>query len=426
MRKTKLFNHYLCAVMMLLFTASCGSSNPAEETELSGVRLISPVYIASKVGATVELRIEVPENQGLSYSWTCDDVQFSTDKNPSLKLDKAGLLNIAVTVKGEGKASKTLKTAIFSAKKSEYKVVAYMPSWRTNYVLKDWDKITHLCFCFGEVKTDGSIDMTSIRRNILPLIKAAHERGVYALLSIGGGTGGEDFSAAILNETSRKNIAENVLKILAEHNFDGVDVDYEHWDYTPSNNNIKRSEALELLYRDLRAGMPENSQLTIATSLSYMRNKGYNESMTQYLDFVNMMIYDHTGPWAGSDVGSHSDWNYYINSIEKAKEFNIPNNKIVPGVPFYGVKFKSKTSSTGAEHIAYSDIVRQYPGAENANEVERSGAYIYYDGMPLVRQKSEYVVSQQLGGIMFWEITQDTDVVSKSLLQVIYDTLLKH
>ena len=423
MRTFKLFN-YLYIFIVLLFATSCKSSDPwVDEVDLDEVKLISSAYIASEVGATVKLEIQVPENTDLSYSWTCDNVQFSTDKNPSLKLDKAGLLNIAVTVKGQGNASKTLNTIVFSAKESKYKVVAYMPSWRTGFVLKDWDKITHLCFCFGDVKADGSIDMTSIKRNILPMIKTAHENGVYALLSIGGGTGGTDFNAAILNETSRKNIAENVLKILEEHKFDGVDVDYEHWDYTPSANNIKRSEALELLYKDLRDGMPENSQLTIASSLTYMKNGGYKESMTQHLDFINMMIYDYTGNWAGSDVGSHSDWNYYLNSINQAKKLNIPNNKIIAGVPFYGLKFKSKTSPIGAEHMTYSDIVRQYPGAEDKNEIERSGVYLYYDGKPIIRQKSQYVVDNELGGIMFWEITQDANDASKSLLRVIDEVL---
>ena len=415
------FSDYLYIVIVLLLTTSCKGADPIDEVNLEEIKLISSAYIASEVGATIEFEIEVPENLNLSYSWTCDNVQFSTDKNPSLKLDKAGLLAIAVTVKGQGNASKTLNTVVFSAKESKYKVVAYMPSWRRGFVLKDWDKITHLCFCFGMVGSDGSIDMESIRKNILPMVKTAHEKGVYALLSIGGGTGGTDFNTAILNETSRKNIAENVLKILKEYNFDGVDVDYEHWDYTPSINNIKRSEALELLYKDLRNGMSKNSQLTIASSLSYMKNNGYNKSMTQYLDFINMMIYDYTGNWAGSDVGPHSGWNYFIESIAKAKELNIPDNKIVAGVPFYGVKFKSKTNPTGAVHITYSDIVRQYPGAEDKNEIE--AAFLYYDGKPIIRKKSQYIVDNQMGGIMFWEITQDTDVTSKSLLRVIDEVL---
>ena len=419
--KVSMLLNYLYMSFLLLFTTSCGDSNPVDEVSLNEVKLVSPSYITSKVGSTIKLEVNAPDNLKLSYSWACNNEQFSTEQNPTLKLDKAGLLNISVTVKAQGNTSKTLNTIVFSAKDSQYKVVAYMPSWRPGFVLKDWDKITHLCFCFGEVSSDGSINMESIKKNILPMIKAAHEKGVYALLSIGGGTGGADFSTAILNETSRKKVAENVLKILKEHNFDGVDVDYEHWDYTPSTINTKRSDALELLYQDLRKGMPENSLLTIASSLSYMKYNGYKESMTQYLDFVNMMIYDYTGNWAGSGVGHHSGWDYFLESINKAKQLNIPSNKIIAGVPFYGVKFKSANSPTGAEHITYSDIVKQYPGAENKNEV--AGAFVYYDGKPMIRQKSQYAVDNNLGGIMFWEITQDASSADKSLLQVIHEEL---
>jgi len=417
----KLDNVFYFLAAFLFF--GCGDSDSSFPVDLSKVTLSSPSYMRLQLGETVNFQLEVPEDLKLSYSWTCDNQLFSTEKNPDFKIEKSGLLNVVVRVKG-GDETKELRTIIFVPKKADYQSIAYVPSWKSNLgnLTNNWNKLTHICLCFGLVATDGSIDINEVQRNLTSVIEQAHRNGVSVLLSIGGGGGdGENFSTAILNETSRKAIVSNVLTIIESLKLDGVDVDYEQWDYSPTQKNIERSNALEELYKDLKIGLPKNTLLTIATAWSYMRNGGYKESMNQYLDLVNMMIYDYTGAWAGSDVGPHSGWNYYLNSINIAKSFNIPNHKIIAGIPFYGIKFRSANSSSGAIHLAFSEIVNQYPGAEDSNEV--TSAFLYYDGKPIVRRKSEYVVQQNLGGIMVWEITQDTPNPSKSLLGVIDDVL---
>ena len=417
--KTRMF-FYLLSIFIFV---NCGDSEPKIPVDLNKVTLVSPAYIRSQLGEAVQFQLEVPNDLKLTYIWSCDNQVFSTEKNPSFKIEKPGLLNVTVQVKG-GDSTKELRSMIFVPKKTTYKSIAYVPSWKNNLgnMNNNWDKLTHICLCFGLVASDGTIDISEVKSKLSTSIEQAHKNGVYVLLSIGGGGGdGENFNNAILNETYRKAIASNVITIVESLKLDGVDVDYEQWDYTPSQQNIARSNALEELYKDLKAGMPEKTLLSIATSWSYMRNNGYKESMNQYLDLVNLMIYDYTGAWAGSEVGPHSGWDYYLNSISAAKNFKIPATKIVPGIPFYGVKFRSANSSTGATTIAYADIVKQYSASENKNEV--SEAFLYYDGKPIVKQKCEYVIEQKLGGIMFWEITQDATESSKSLLAVINETL---
>ena len=47
---------------------------------------------------------------------------------------------------------------------------------------------------------------------------------------------------------------------------------------------------------------------------------------------------------------------------------------------------------------------------------------VYYNGMDTIAQKTRYA-RENLGGVMVWELTQDTGDKSKSLLQVIGDVL---
>lgn len=412
---------YILGTVLVCCSNSDTPDIPDHKVDLNAVSLASPKYITTRVGEVVEFQLNTGSISGLSYSWKCDGKQFSTEQNPSMKVDKHGLFAVEVIVKeGTSGFTKAFKSEVFVAKNSKYKSVAYFPSWRS-YTGNNWDKITHVFLCFGEVKSDGSINVDEVKKSLSSTITKAHENGVYVLLSLGGGTETNGFTEALLNELSRKKITESCLKVIDDLKIDGIDVDYEMWDYYESADNEKKSIELEKLFKELRSDMSKGSILSTAISPSYIRYKGIKASMIQYLDLVNLMIYDATGPWSGSTVGSHSSWDFFLSSIELAKQINTPNEKIIAGVPFYGYKFKSATSAVGAESIIYSDIVKQYPGAEDKNEI--SDAFLYYDGKPMIKQKSKYVVDNKLGGIMFWEITQDSDIASKSLLEVIDSVL---
>ena len=47
---------------------------------------------------------------------------------------------------------------------------------------------------------------------------------------------------------------------------------------------------------------------------------------------------------------------------------------------------------------------------------------VYYNGMDTIAKKTRYAL-ENLGGIMIWELTQDTSDEEKSLLQMIERTV---
>jgi len=397
-----------------------GCQKEKQALSWDAVELLSPQHISSQVDATVCLEVKLPE--GMSCVWSENQETLSTEKTASLRLDAIGLREITLKVTDDKGESRSWKTTVFAAKKHPCKVIAYYPSWQPSYVMQDWDKVSHICCSFGEIRADGSVDAAAVQSNMRSVIQAAHNNGVYALLSLGGGDGGPAFSQALLNETSRKKIADQALALMVTLKLDGLDVDYEHWDYAASAENTRRCEALEALLKDLRSRMPAGSLLSIASSTSYMRHNGYRTSMTQYLDFISLMIYNDSGNWASSAVGPHSGWNFFTESIQRARSMNIPDSKIIPGLPFYGIRFPSASNPVGATSITYSTIVNQYPGAEDKDALP--DVFIYYDGKPIVARKSQHIVEQRLGGIMFWELTQDAKDPAKSLLHVIHKELI--
>lgn len=307
------------------------------------------------------------------------------------------------------------------------RIVAYLPTWKMPYT-PDWKKITHLCIAFGLVQSDGSLDLTEVSK-YRSIINIAHHNGVKVLLSIGGG-GTSIFSSAILNINNRNLLINNLEKAIKDYDFDGIDVDYEEWEGGPEGygaSDIAKREALENMYRELRAKIGTDKLISAAVSADWNDGtwgyyKCYNSSMHGYLDFVNLMIYDETGPWEGARVGQHASWDFFTNAISYwLNEYQLPKNKLVAGVPFYGYRFQSENVTKGAESIPYKDILALYP-QEGADLKDNIGL-LYYNGIPTIKRKAEYILDTHLGGIMFWEISQDTHLKEQSLLHALNEVL---
>ena len=59
------------------------------------------------------------------------------------------------------------------------------------------------------------------------------------------------------------------------------------------------------------------------------------------------------------------------------------------------------------------------------DEIEKDGKIVFYNGHPLVQQKSDYVVDNGFGGILLNELSDDSEDDATSLLNVIYKTFIK-
>lgn len=318
---------------------------------------------------------------------------------------------------------------IYATSLVQPKVVGYLPMWAMPYT-PNWKSITHLCLAFGVVQNDGAIDVKAVCAN-RAIVDEAHKHDVKVLLSIGGG-GSKSFSSVILDKEKRDILLNNLKKNVDELNLDGIDIDYEEWEggcAGASKLDLERRSALEDFYRELRAALGSHKLITAAVTASW-DNGGFgtyncfNNTMHQYLDFVSLMIYDKTGPWSGTSTGPHSDWGFFVSAIHHwLNNRKLPKEKLIAGVPFYGYKFSSSDYADDAQGIPYKKILEMYP-EQNAHLKDSIGL-LYYDGMLTIKRKAEYIKEQKLGGIMFWEISQDTQEADKSLLNQIHKVLKK-
>ena len=295
----------------------------------------------------------------------------------------------------------------------QYRIVGYLPAFRGDIVPENyWWDMTHMNLSFVTVNADGSINDGRVRKCFSQVSDIAAEKDIKLLASIGGGGPKEEqdnFAAAVVNPVARKILAENLAALAEELPLAGIDLDYEAWNYD-EDYLTEIVPSLEDLMAQLRSLMGEEKLITAAVA-TYGR---YTKKMFDTMDYFTVMCYDLTGPWS-KEGGPHSPFEYFVQGIEMCLNIGAPADKIVPGVPFYGYGFPDgKTEHSYSK--SYGRIVEEFPGSENMDCVNGE---LYYDGMPTMERKCQYVKANGLGGIMFWQLGGDSLDPDKSLVRLI-------
>lgn len=423
--------YLLLAWFLFLSLGTFSCKKTPIESPLPEVKLNITSPFSTQVDSIVSIKPVLSEaGQNLTYSWSLDGKSISDKLNLEYIPQQPGVFSLSLEIKNQSGKTTTTGFKLIVLKNSPFKVMGYLPSWKNaNPSTVRWNALTHLCFAFLKVKTDGSLDDSEVSGQLKSIVDQGHKNGVAILISIGGG-GTTNFSGCLLNESARKILAANLIKFAATFETDGLDIDYEEFEGSAtgaSAQDLLKRTALENFYIDLRKALPSGKLLTAAVSASWQNpNWGYyncyTNSMIQYLDFVGLMIYDQSGTWSSSPFAQHADYQaHFLPSINHwLNNRQVPKNKILAGVPFYGYKFKD-TNGGLAEAISYKDILAQYPNdqAESKDYID----LIFYNGMGTIQQKANYIKNNSLGGIMIWEITQDTADDSKSLLTIVKQVL---
>jgi len=298
--------------------------------------------------------------------------------------------------------------------KSRFKIVGYysLQSAMTDSFNVPFDKLTHLNLWFLNPDSSGNFmqDFSSLEN----FINAAHRKNVKVLASIGGGSS-HPYYHSLLREDKRAMFINNLASIVFKYNLDGIDVDLEGSDIDENYDNF----AIELA-----ASLHQHKKLITAAIAVFYKGAFTDQALAQY-DFVNVMSYDHTGPWAPEKPGPHST---YAQAVEDLAYFKImrgmAKEKLTLGVPFYGYGF-GPTLTTPGISMNYGEIVSEFPGAESADQLNMPGDKIlYYNGIPTIKMKT-ILAKQEASGVMIWQLSGDAPG-PKSLLQAIGEAVMEN
>lgn len=348
------------------------------------------------------------------------------------------------------------------------------------------EQLTHIIFSFtnvidGEMKFKHEENGKKLRELVAQRKKHPHLKVMIAC----GGWGADGFSDMSHTAENRKKFVESVVNFNREYQLDGLDVDWEY-PAIPAANTGARPEDKQnftLLMKELREALNTLEREQILTFASAGWKRYYNNieitEVMKHVDFMNVMTYDQVGgnsPFTGhhtplgyikeEDIKdtpaaefienyrkSQKDGSgdYGPRSAQKIIAFCIENGvkpeQLVIGSAFYGRAWKGVPpvnnglyqSNTGA-HIGwsgYSQIRKEFEADKNYKRYwdsiakapylysAKDSIFISYDDTVSVRLKTEYALKKKLGGIMFWQLGNDTKDAN-SLLKAMYDASIKN
>ncbi|MBS7229626.1 carbohydrate-binding protein [Flavobacterium psychroterrae] len=299
-----------------------------------------------------------------------------------------------------------LVLGVFNLSIAQKKVIAYIPNWidlNSFSSSVQYSKLTHINIAFENPDANGYLTFNSGSNTI---INAAHAQNVKVFVSLGGGSISEggairDNYFNLITPGNRTAFIQKIYDYVLAHNFDGVDVDLEG----PAINGDYGGFVIALANK-LHSG---GKQITAALSEGYGGANVPSSTFAAY-DWINIMAYDATGPWAPGTPGQHSPYSMAVNQFNYWTGRGLPASKAIIGLPFYGYGFGASAN----QGISFANIVAQYPGSENQDQV---GNTIYYNGIPTIKAKTTFAI-QNAGGVMIWELSQDA-TGSKSLLTAV-------
>jgi chitinase len=344
-------------------------------------------------------------------------------------------------------------------------IIGYVPGFRGELDEKiiDAKKLTHINYAFVDVK-DSMAWLTNMATDTINFRKLNSLKKVNPdlkiLISIGGWGWSENFSDAVLTESSRRKFARTSVDIIKTYNLDGVDID---WEYPgmQGEDNVFREEDKEnftLMFKALREELDavtstsgKKYQLTTAVpEFEEFVNKTEMGKASQYLDYVNLMLYDFYVV-RGDTVGHHANLYPSSNVAQRSGDIGIkrfvaagvPVEKIVFGIPFYGRSWIVTTNDNhGIERMADSvvsaggysyirDTMALMPGFKKYWDEQAKSPYLFnedkrqlvvFDDERSVQLKCEYIRAHNLAGVMFWEYSSDPKLY---LLNTVNEHLFK-
>ncbi|KAF1986138.1 glycoside hydrolase family 18 protein [Aulographum hederae CBS 113979] len=321
----------------------------------------------------------------------------------------------------------------------------YYPNWRVyrNQPPSSLNlgAISHVFYAFAWIKEDGTIYFSDEwadtqmevdgTRGCLKSFAALKTRytTLKVILSVGGGgKGSEPFAAIAHSPALRDNFARSARAIVDSYGLDGIDIDWEH----PSTAQ-QGADYIHLLAA-LRSYLPaQRYTLTTALPAGQWALQHINLAhAAAYLDLVNLMAYDFSGPWAdkcGHQAQLYSPHRPYSDaaatSCHSAVTYllahHVPAAKILLGIPAYGRSFLGASnigqsySSCGGEDGAFEFRDLPRPGSHEYFDeqlgatycIGPDGGFVSYDDGRAVAMKAGYVRQRGLAGLFYWTGTGD-------------------
>ncbi|WP_019990440.1 glycoside hydrolase family 18 protein [Rudanella lutea] len=337
-----------------------------------------------------------------------------------------------------------------SAPRAKPIVLAYVGGFRglVDTERIEAEKLTHINYAFVDIKANRAwlhnlaTDSTNFRK-----LNALKRRNpdLKILISIGGWAWSENFSDAVLSDTSRAAFAASAVDIVRQYDLDGIDIDWEYPGMKGEDNVFRPedNQNFTLMFKALREGLNTLGTQTrkpylVTTALPGFEGIFTHTNMAEvhpYLDFINVMSYDfytggptaghHTNLYPSGKVANESSGD---RAVQRYRQAGVPAEKLVLGIAFYGRAWQLQSADPeahprtirkverGGGYTYIKDSLLTNPAYQRHWDRRAKAPYLFraenqiffsYDDEQSVRAKCRYVKRNGLAGVMFWEYFSD-------------------
>jgi chitinase len=226
--------------------------------------------------------------------------------------------------------------------------------------------------------------------------------------------------------------------------FDGFDIDWE----SPQEEDAANFQALLEEFRRQMAVVRPGARLSVAVGPAPEMLPGTNfREIARIADQVGVMNYDYTGPWSGrtgflaplfAGAPNAPRAGSIARSIARYEAAGVPEKKLLMGLPFYGYSWTAVQKGNNGLFQNGSGVrgdrpwryIRTLEGQFSLYRDPISHAAWLFDGETFwtsddpisVSYKSSYAARQHLGGVMIWELSEDSE--DAELLHIAHRSLL--
>lgn len=365
-----------------------------------------------------------------------------------------------------------LSTAAYAADKI---TVGYYANWSAYHGYKPHqipvDSLDVINYAFGNICYPGSTqkgcekttqcqvafsDPGIDKQNFAALAKVkAKTKVVY---SVGGWNNSNGFYHCAQTPAKRQQLADSIKSFLQQHPvLDGVDLD---WEFpvkggcadASCNNGVQQHSAQDKqnyadLLKVIRQAIGKDYLLTVAGPPA---DKGASQisdmplaAIYEYTNYVNVMAYDYHGAWDRQTNfiaplyadGANNQQTNIDSALQAYQQGGVPADKIVLGIPFYGIGFKLASVSGNGLYQAAQPLTTPKPDAganfsyklifdtflksatdqikwnnnsQTSYYLGKDNVFLSFVGPKDIKVRADYIKQNSLKGAMYWELSQDT------------------
>lgn len=398
---------------------------------------VSPVVILAPGQAANYTGLLYSPASKVKISWKVNGEQKSSDTTFSFTPPGPGEYTVLLDVEYGGlKSTRTTNILVppptYTLKPYNKVVNAYLSDAGTAKSL-NYEQLTHVTFQAGRVSSNGALDLSAGETNqrMDEVVARGHIAGKAVLLGLSGRLSAidgwaiyeaNDFGQAIKDAGTRAALVTTVKNYVTAKKLDGVDVMMSDVNSGAYAGNLA---AMAPFINELKAALPAGSIVTATVGAGWQH---WDYPSLAAATWVNVRAFEdgiHVGPAAPR--GQASSYDYMLAAAKIWVDFHLPADKLVIGIPAFGLRYNAVDANGNNEgwasydYVAYKAILGMDPAAAGKEKVDKNFG-IYYNGQPLAKKKADQIKLAGFKGAYLWAADFDSND-DKSLLKEIYNAL---